>query len=93
MSNLKDVVLKLGESADHKTCGSCVFFQRGQSTPYSHPGLCKFTFPPHVKIVPYDPESIPKNTVHDALTCDLYRPDGVTYIVSHRVGPGVKNVP
>lgn len=91
--NLKDVVLALGDSADAGHCGSCVFFKRGDSTVYSHPGLCKFTFPPHVQIVPYDPECVEKNRVDDTYKCDLYQPDGKTYVVSHRVGPGVKNTP
>jgi hypothetical protein len=82
-----DIVLAIGQSANSGECGACYFFGRRGNVEYDNNGYCKFKLPPtrvYQKQV-WDGNSQPLDTVYDVDSCNFWKSDGKTYIVSKRV--------
>ena len=90
MSDAKVKTLPVGAHAEPNTCGSCKYFWR--RTDYNqNNGECQIELPPMLRAavnrIPYDDESGSARYTDDNRRCDLYRSDGVTYIVQREIKP------
>lgn len=81
------IQLALHETADPRTCGSCVYFERKEPWNFSCGGYCNIILPLHIEKKPYDLESKPPNWVDDNYGCSFHKHTGKAYITSKLVQP------
>lgn len=87
---MSDIELKLGQTAQPGTCGSCKFFSRAGADIYGvQMGLCNIKLPPQIEIKSgnnTDGDYVgPTNRINDSDRCDFHRPTGEIYIEKLRV--------